>query len=162
MSAQRSWFSRMFSSDHRGAARHAAPGLVAYYWEGTTSAPHQVQNISSTGFYLLTRERWHPGTIITMTLQKAAVAGSTSELYIAVQTKVVRLGENGVGLSFIQSEPQDARQSEALSSKPVGKKALERFLDQLLSEQGYVVLVASRADHRLKGASVRHCLEETP
>ena len=140
MNSQRSWFSRMFSFDHRDSPRHPAPGLVAYYWEGTAPVAHPIQNISSTGFYLLTRERWHPGTVVTMTLQKAAVAGSAPELYIAVQTKVVRLDKDGVGFSFIQLEPHGAQHQEELSSKPAGRRALNRFLEQLLSEQGHVTV----------------------
>lgn len=146
MNPETNWLSRMFSSRHRRASRHAASGLVAYYWEGTAPVGHPIQNISSTGFYLLTKERWLPGTVLTMTLQKAAVAGSTPELYIAVQTKVVRLDKDGVGLSFIQLEPQGAQHPEEPSSKPAGKRALHKFLEQLLSEQGHVTVAVPERD----------------
>lgn len=143
MSARRSWLSRLFSIEHRRSQRKPAPGLVAYYWEGAAPMAHEIRNISSTGFYLLTRERWHPGTVVTMTLQKTAVAGSAPELYIAVQTKVIRLGDDGVGFVFVQLEPHGADSGEGSSSKPVGKRALERFLDQLKSEQGHVRIGAT-------------------
>jgi hypothetical protein len=138
-----SWLSRFFSSEHRKSARRPAPGLVAYYWDGAIPIAHQVRDISSTGFYLLTRERWHLGTIVTMTLQKTAVAGDSPELYIAVQTRVVRSGEDGVGFAFVLLEPQGADRRESLLSRPVGKRALESFLHQLMLDQGHVTIGAT-------------------
>ena len=145
MNPNGNWFERLFSTDHRNAVRRSGAGLVAFYWEGTNAQPHEVRNISNTGFYLSTRERWHPGTIITMTLQKSAVAGKKPELYIAVQTKVVRLGEDGVGFTFLNLESHDPTQKEALAAGPVGKKALDRFLDQVLSDQGHIFIGTARA-----------------
>lgn len=129
---KKNWLARLFSFDHRKSERKSAPGLVAYYWDGAAPQAHEIQNISSTGFYLRTKERWHLGTVVTMTLQKTGVAGSSSELYIAVQSKVVRLGDDGVGFVFIQLEPHGADRGENLKSVPAGKKALEKFLDQIL------------------------------
>jgi hypothetical protein len=99
---------------------------------------HPVQNISSTGFYLLTKERWHPGTIVTMTLQRTCDAhvNPSAEHYIAVQSKVVRFDEDGVGFAFIPLETQ----VEDLKSRPVGKKALGRFLEQLKSDRGSAIM----------------------
>ncbi len=142
MEAKKAWFFRLFTSDHRRSSRHSPSNLVAYYWEGTAPVAHRIQNISSTGFYMLTKERWHPGTIVTMTLQKDAVAGSHSKLYIAVQTRVVRLGKDGVGFSFVHPEFNGAWQGEVRSNALAGRRAFERFIDQILSEQGYVTLGA--------------------
>ncbi|HEY6764483.1 MAG TPA: hypothetical protein VI386_06905, partial [Candidatus Sulfotelmatobacter sp.] len=51
-----------------------SPLLVAYYWDGAAPTSHKIQNISSTGFYLTTKERWLPGTMVTMTLQRTDIA----------------------------------------------------------------------------------------
>lgn len=161
MTAPKSWFSRLFSSYHRRAERKPAPGLVAYYWEGAAPKAHEIRNISSTGFYLLTKERWLPGTVVTMTLQKTAVAVGRPELYIAVQTKVIRLGDDGVGFTFVQLEPHGADRREALSTRPVGKKALEKFLDQLMSEQGQVIPGTTEGSP-VNGTPAWHRLEDTP
>lgn len=106
-----------------------SPFLVAYYWDGSAPISHQIQNISATGFYLLTKERWLPGTIVTMMLQRTDTAHriSGAEPHIAVLSKVVRMDEDGVGFTFIPVESQPA----ALKSRTVGKKALSRFLEQL-------------------------------
>lgn len=97
-----------------------------------------IQNISSTGFYLVTKERWLPGTMVTMTLQRTDMAheNSRTEPHISVLSKVVRLDEYGVGFDFI---PLEAHPGD-LKSRPVGKKALTRFLDQLKLDRGHAIM----------------------
>jgi hypothetical protein len=115
-----------------------SPLLVAYYWDGAAPASHEIQNISSTGFYLVTKERWLPGTMVTMTLQRTDVSlgHPGTEPHVAVLSKVVRLDEGGVGFAFILLEPQEG----GLKSRPVGKKALIRFLDQLKLDRGHAII----------------------
>src|ERR1700752_3734479 len=69
MGSFRSWMKRLTSYDHRSGERLEEPLLAAYYWDGSVPAAHKIRDISATGFYLLTTERWHPGTVITITLQ---------------------------------------------------------------------------------------------
>jgi hypothetical protein len=98
---------------------------------------HTIQNISSTGFYLPTKDRWLPGTMVTMTLQRTDMAheNSGTEPHISVLSKVVRLDEHGVGFAFIplEAHPRD------LKSRPVGKKVLNRFLEQLKLDRGHAI-----------------------
>jgi hypothetical protein len=129
------WFTRLSSSEHRKAPRMKAPLLVAYYWDGATPASHTIQNVSSMGFYLETKERWLPGTMVTMTLQRTDIAlgHCGAEVHIAVLTKVVRLDDEGVGFTFV---PLEAHPGD-LKSKPVDKKTLLRFLEQLKLDRGH-------------------------
>jgi hypothetical protein len=133
-----SWFKRLLSSDSRRAQRLTSPLLVAYYWDGSTPISHEIQNISSTGFYLLTKERWYPGTILTMTLQRTSTAkGNPSvENHIAVLSKVVRRGKNGVGFSFVPLETE----AEGMKNRPAGKKAIGKFVGQLRSDRGHAII----------------------
>src|ERR1700723_2231485 len=101
MSPVKSWFEQLMSRDRRRTRRYEAPRLVAYYWDGATPQAHRIRDISSTGFYLLTEERWYAGTLVTMTLQRTGSADTGSERSIAVQAKVVRSSTEGVGLSFV-------------------------------------------------------------
>jgi hypothetical protein len=133
MKSVTNWFKRLSYSEQRKAQRMKSPLLVAYYWNGGAPMSHQIQNISSTGFYLLTTERWLPGTMITMTLQRTDIAhgNSRTEPHIPVLSKVVRLDEDGVGFTFIPLETK----AGSLKSGPVTKKALIRFLEQLKLER---------------------------
>ena len=138
MKSVTSWFKRLPASDHRKAHRMKSPLLVAYYWDGSSPISHPIQNISSTGFYLSTKERWLPGTMVTMTLQRTDIAHANagSEPHIPVLSKVIRLDEDGVGFAFVplETHPGD------LKSKPVDTKTLCRFLEQLKLDRGHVII----------------------
>lgn len=142
MKSVKSWLNNLLSTDSRKAQRQHVPGLVAYYWHGGNPIAHEIQNVSSTGFYLLTKEQWLPGTLVTMTLQRGdgTDIDVSSERHIAVQSLVVRRGEDGVGLVFIPFETKGSDQEAVLKSTPVGKKALRKFLERLMSDQGYVMI----------------------
>ena len=131
------WFKRISSPEHRKAQRTKGPLLVAYYWDGSAPISRTIQNISSNGFYLVTRERWLPGTMVTMTLQRTNMAheNSGTDRHISVLSKVVRLDEDGVGFAFIPLEPHPGD----LKSKPVGQKALNSFLQQLKLDRGHAI-----------------------
>ena len=101
--------------DRRRSRRHPVPGLVAYYWTGGTPQAHPIGDISSTGFYLLTKERWVPETLIRMTLQRPGPKGDKAEEAISVISKVVRWDEEGVGYEFVASKALE------MSAEPVDR-----------------------------------------
>ncbi len=126
---------RMLIPDRRRASRHPAPELVAYRWTGATPQAQRVGDISDTGLFLLTDERWLPGTMITMTLQRANSSGEDPSDSIAVQTRVVRWGANGEGLDFVLSNLGDVERDHTWQQGGTSKKALKRFL-QPLTDRG--------------------------
>ena len=95
------WLQRWWSPDPRKAPRVHTPGLAAYYWNGSSPAAHGIRDISSTGLYVVTEERWYPGTLVLMTLQRTIWARRCTERSIAVQSRAVRWGPDGVGLQFV-------------------------------------------------------------
>jgi hypothetical protein len=126
-----SWIQNWLSSDRRRATRHPLPGLVAYYWTGSTPRAYQIADISSSGFYVLTEERWFPGTVVLMTLQRTDNAGKNLDDSIAVQSRVVRWGSDGLGLAFVLSKALDPNSGESIRENGADKKMLERFLERL-------------------------------
>jgi uncharacterized membrane protein (UPF0127 family) len=125
------WIQNWLSPDRRRADRQPLPGIVAYYWTGGTPRAYPISDISSSGFYLLTEERWFPGTMVLMTLQRTDRAGKNLEDSIAVQSKVVRWGSDGLGLAFVLSRAVDPNNAEFLRENGSDKKTLDRFLDRL-------------------------------
>lgn len=123
----KTWLANWLSSDRRRAQRQPLPGLVAYYWTGSAPRAYQIADISSTGFYLLTEERWFPGTMVLMTLQRTDSSGRNLDDSIAVQSRVVRWGSDGLGLAFVVSTSGDS----SIRENGVDKKSLERFLGRL-------------------------------
>jgi hypothetical protein len=127
----KTWLQNWLSSDRRKSPRQPLPGLVAYYWTGSTPRAYQIADISSSGFYLLTEERWFPGTMVLMTLQRTDSSGKNLDDSIAVQSRVVRWGVDGLGLAFVVSRSIDPASGDSMRENGVDKKTLERFLARL-------------------------------
>ena len=127
----RSWLQRWWSPDPRKAPRVRAPGLAAYYWNGEAPVAHGIRDISSSGLYVVTEERWYPGTLVLMTLQRSDLGEEMAERSIAVQSRAVRWGPDGVGLQFLLPSEQDRRRGNAPILDASGRKEFERFLAQL-------------------------------
>ena len=60
-----------------------------------------MKDISATGLYVVTEERWYPGTLILMTLQNTHAGEEIAERSISVLSRAVRWGNDGVGLQFV-------------------------------------------------------------
>ena len=83
---------------------------------GSRSAPSQgrIRNISSTGMYMETEDRWPVDEVIPLTLVREQPAGGPSELQVDVQVRIVVHGEDGVGAAFLLPEGLDPQLWEAL------------------------------------------------
>jgi hypothetical protein len=110
-------------------------GLAAYYWNGDAPTAHGIRDISSTGLYIVTEERWYPGTLVLMTLQRTDCGEELAERAIAVNSRAVRWGPDGVGLQFVLSDERIGRDGKLPLLDAVGRKELERFLDCLKKEK---------------------------
>jgi hypothetical protein len=118
-------------SDRRRARRHPLPGLVAYHWTGGAPKAYHIGDISDTGFYLLTEERPFLETILLMTLQRTGSDGENPGDSIAVHTKVVRWGADGVRLAFVTSRPTDSMSGDSRPENGGDQKTLEEFVKRL-------------------------------
>jgi uncharacterized membrane protein (UPF0127 family) len=127
----RSWLQRWWSPDPRKAPRVQTPGLAAYYWNGSAPVAHGIRDISTTGLYVVTEERWYPGTLVLMTLQRSDTDEDVAERTIAVQSRAVRWGPDGVGLQFVLPDEQDQRRGNDPILDSADRREFERFLEQL-------------------------------
>jgi hypothetical protein len=141
MGSVRNWFKKLSSSDHRRAERLEAPLLVGYYWDGSIPTGHEVRNISLTGFYLVTTEHWHPGTVITVTLQRTDIPDATasSEGYITVLSKVIRLDVEGAGFVFVLLPDKGCGGANDHMRGAIDKKAIVKFMGHLKSAKNHAV-----------------------
>jgi Putative Flp pilus-assembly TadE/G-like len=142
MDSVKSWIRKLSSHDHRRGQRLASPLLVAYYWDGSVPMAHEIQNISSTGFYLLTNERWQLGTVVTMTLQRTDIedAKTHPEGYIMVPSKVIRLGTDGVAFEFVPQSDKASSDTNGRTRRSTGRKAMGKFIERLKSDQGHAMI----------------------
>jgi hypothetical protein len=107
---KRSWLERFLSTepdDKRTALRESIPGLTAFFFTGGAPAPHGIRDVSETGMFVLTEDRWYPGTVIRITLTDQREP--TAERSFTVNAVVMRWGNDGVGLHFIFQDKKDRR-----------------------------------------------------
>lgn len=128
MNAMKNWLSGWLTGESRKVTRKPNPPLVAYFWDGGHPVAHAVRDISSTGFYLITDQRWLVGTLIMMTLQKTKNGSVIAECTVVVLSKVIRHGEDGVGFEFVPTETATAGQHQAPGCTSADKKTLDHFL----------------------------------
>jgi hypothetical protein len=138
-SKPKNWLQRFLSPDPpepRKALRAALPGLIAYFWTGGSPQPHAIRNISTTGLYVVTEERWYPGTLIQMTLKKSGSPGSGAESSISLLARANRWGNDGVGLGFVLRDPRSPRDGDAAHAEGADREELDRFLARIGQANG--------------------------
>lgn len=117
--------------NERRATRFPTPGLVAYYWTGGAPHSYHVGDMSATGLYLLTHERWAPGTLIQMTLQQQDGQLHNDRNSICVLSEVVRWGENGSGFNFVLTDYENVLDYGILPGEATDRKTVEGFLRRI-------------------------------
>jgi hypothetical protein len=86
--------------------------------------------------YVVTEERWYPGTLILMTLKAAGDKEEGFEHAIAVHSRAVRWGNDGVGLQFIPQDAPAARNGLNPLVNGVNRRELDQFLERLRTGNG--------------------------
>jgi hypothetical protein len=127
----KSWWRRLFfpdPEDPRRAMRASLSGLSSYFWDGGAPRAHEIRDISSTGLYVVTDERWYPGTLIQMTLKKTFSEVAQNEAAITLMARANRWGNDGVGLSFVVRDPRKPRDGD---NEGVERELLDRFLARI-------------------------------
>jgi hypothetical protein len=132
---KRNWLERWLfpdsaGQDKRSGARKPAPGLVAHFWTGGPPKSQPVRDISATGMYVMTEERWYLGTQIRITLTKSLEEGPRAERSITVLATAVRWGNDGVGLEFVRTPTGKPRRFEPKLSEGADGEQLGQFVEQ--------------------------------
>lgn len=96
------------------AKRRVPPGIAARYGSGAETKLGHVRNISTSGIFLETADRWPIGKVIQLRLQREHPTESPSDLEIDVQVRIVAHGQGGVGASFLLPEGLDPQLWEAV------------------------------------------------
>ena len=119
---------RWLVPDQRVANRHAMPPLIAYLGQLRSSKEYKVGDISVAGFYMITEDRWIPGTGFPVTLERTDPEGEGQTL--TLHSTVVRNGDDGVGFTFVQ-QVEGETGSEPSSSMRLDLTKLAQFLKGL-------------------------------
>ena len=98
------------------APRSTKPEVLVYYWDGSAPEGRHIRDVSQSGAYIYTPERWYIGTIIRIllqgyptTTQKDGTTAPTAST--CIPARVVRHGSDGVAVEFIF---QNKKEEESL------------------------------------------------
>lgn len=129
------WLEKFITPEADRAERRRVEQFAAYRWSGSGVTHEIVRDISLSGLYLVTKERWDPGTVLTLTLQREGPLDLDPARRITTQVRVVRCGPDGAGLSFLWSKDDpESREWEALleslisQTKPADMLSLVRMV----------------------------------
>ena len=127
------WLKRWLFPDNRKAPREPVPGLAAYFWTGGLPEAHQIRDLSATGLYVLTDERWVPGTLVRMALTQTDGGLRTPDCSITIVAQAVRWGNDGVGLQLVLRDRRTENWVEPEVFELVSSKQIHQFLKRLKS-----------------------------
>lgn len=119
------WLESRPSAEKRRAPRLPEPSLLVYYWDGSVPEGRKIRDISITGAYVVTPERWYVGTIVRLILQGYKTTarpqgGIVSSRSTSIPSRVIRHGPDGIGVEFLFSSPEERKEMEAfLTSIPL-------------------------------------------
>ena len=119
MNQWKSWIQKLGHPEKPRAERRIPSGLVAMRTGNPASQPSIIKNISSTGLYLLTAERWPVDELIPLTIEMQDLPESRADERIRMQARVARHGEDGIGLGFILPDGLDRDLWEVLMRNAV-------------------------------------------
>ena len=128
----KNWFEKLLApdpSDPRKSPREELPWLGAYFFTGGKPMAYPIRDISAVGVYVLTEERFYPGTVLRITLVDRR--RPTPNRSFTVNAKVVRPAKDGVGLEFVLNDDlRSPGKSQAMDSRVEGvdRAEVEEFI----------------------------------
>jgi TadE-like protein/PilZ domain len=127
MSSFSRWLESNPSSEKRRAPRVTEPSLLVYYWDGSVPEGRKIRDISASGAYILTPERWYVGTVVRLILQGYKTTpnpddGIVSSRSKSIPARVTRHGADGIGVEFMFSTSEEQKSlKDFLSTIPPGQ-----------------------------------------
>ncbi|MGA7860084.1 MAG: hypothetical protein WCA11_19250 [Terracidiphilus sp.] len=118
-------------ANRRHSVRRHVQELVAYDSATGSLKAHAIWNVSATGVYLATSERWPLGTVIALTLQRKGPPEERTERRVQMRAEAVRWGDEGVGLRFVLPTGMNLRHWEETSNRGAGETEEDHALAQL-------------------------------
>ena len=112
--------------EKRKSPRQSLPWIAAYFFTGATPEPATIRNISSLGMYLITTERWYPGTIVRVTLSDWRLP--SPDRCMTINAMVVRSDDHGVGLRFVFQKPRRKTLEDDADTTEISREQLRGFL----------------------------------
>jgi hypothetical protein len=118
-------------ANRRYSVRRQMQELVAYDTANGNLSAHEIWNISATGVYLATSERWPTGSLVSLTLQRKGPFEQSTERRVSIKAEAVRWGEEGVGLRFIVPTGMSLNLWDEPTKRAVGETDADYIMGQM-------------------------------
>ena len=143
--------------ENRLSARLVQQGIVAYHRPNDPSTVMQVRDVSSTGFYLRTKNRWQPGHVVTLRLERSGAREDEFQSRVNIQAVAVRCDAEGVGLKWVFPDGVKFEPWDRLHTKRSDESDLQYFIRELrlVKAQGFLQRISPLAK-----SEIRHALHE--
>lgn len=128
---KKNWLERFLTPDADRAERRSPDQFAAYRWTGSEVTHEPVRDISATGVFIFTKERWPVDEVVSMTMQRKGPIELLAERRITAHARVVRCDDDGVGFSFIVPKDSNAAQWKALLDSLV-QESMPKDMDSLV------------------------------
>ena len=115
----RAWVRRLSGRKESGNVQIP---LVAFFWNGSVPKRYEVRKVTLDSAYVVTDDKWYPGTILTMTFQydpyylQVAPINGNGKASLRMRAKIVDFGHDGVGVRFIFLNKDERRRFECFLS----------------------------------------------
>src|SRR5215469_15453538 len=106
--AKKNWLERFLTPESDRAERRSPDRFAAYRWTGADVVHDPVRDVSATGVYIATKERWPIGSQVALTMQREGPLEILAERRITSYARVVRFGNDGVGFAFVVPSDPDS------------------------------------------------------
>jgi len=117
--------------ERRSIIRLLVQGLIVYSGDGETKKPYEVRDVSPTGLYLHTQERWTEGDVVSLVVERKDAAEEEHEKRVRAQLRVVRCDEGGIGLSWSWPEVLEFEPWRRVHTKRLDETDADFFLREL-------------------------------
>ncbi len=99
--------------------------------DGETKKLHEVRDVSPTGLYLRTNERWRQGDVVSLVLQRKDATEGQHEKRVRVELEAVRCDESGVGFAWMWPEDVEFEAWKRVHTKRSDETDADYFLREL-------------------------------
>lgn len=95
--------------ERRKSGRVFPRGMDVLYSAATGPKKARIRDISPTGIYIVTNDRWPLGTDLALTIERKGFLDRHPRRHVQLWARSVRLREDGVGLTFSRDDTDSDR-----------------------------------------------------
>ena len=138
--------------ERRKIIRLLLEGLQAYDVDGDHAMRHDLRDVCPTGFCLRTQEKWKPGQLVSLMVERKGTNGKDPGHRVRVQARVVRCDEDGAGMEFVFSKGTEFKPWERVNTKRSDETEADFILRELRlsSALGFLRQLSPGADEQVR------------